>query len=46
MAHLEMTDVVAARTGYMLVLCPKINKLSIASLAVIMSVATDQVLQA
>lgn len=46
LAHLEMTYVVAARTGHMLVLSRKIDKLSIASLPVIMSIATDQVLQA
>jgi hypothetical protein len=44
-AYLEVTDVVAIRVGDMLVLCHEIHKLSIASLAVIVQGAIDQVLK-
>lgn len=44
-AYLEMADVVAARIGDMLVLCQIVDKLSIASLAVIVHATVDQVLE-
>lgn len=44
-AYLELTDVVAARIGDMLVLCYVVDKLSIASLAIVVCIAMDQVLE-
>jgi hypothetical protein len=44
-AYLEMTDVVAARIGDMLILCHIIDKLSIASVAIIVETTVNQVLE-